>query len=799
MTGNVSEYLESTTIHGFSYLSLGRNICEKLVWTIIICTCFTLGALLIHQSIEEAQQNPVMTNVETISGSKIPFPAITVDSGGPDPWGYAQNLFDGLAFFGKNKGGEKLREVFSAELDEFFKELYQSYQNDPSYENEYSVKKEIEIYSFICLNHTDEKEIIDTKLVQLIKQARLDEQSFTSTLKKVTDIKVSYKDRKNLDKTNSAYPACEQWAKHLVNSIYHFLYGSTVYRIGFGTLLTYLGHLFKDGKPSDFLTERMKTNVSQELAQIGLTSNKLVLLLFGKGEAHENFNLIEEEKWCDGGKVKECHYDTTQWEEDPECCRIISLQALNMTSVFSVMKDSLQSPVYFNTQDEIEERQNKISQIPYDNILDSKTLKKKLVDVNPHARIFACNYANEMTDFDEMLNCTHFHRSITTKGFGISFNTLDFWNMYKELPFTKTFADIMTPKGFESSIDQDKGMDIEDQTLLYQNKNLIFPKNSGKSNEMFLILQAKWKPDLERSEPFHVSVHDPSFVPNMLHGSNEARTGAITTFTVWPQLIETAQDLSANTVEERSCQFNFEGSLKLFKQYHQDGCLFECLLEKSFGVANCTPWNYPYLQENQQTCNFEGAFYFEEQMKNTTLLQQCQEQCPQECTKILYTSSVSSEPFDIDGMCGEEYDYFEAWFFYVKNHPNGLVRNYEELINGKNMTRLEFCKTVLQRIAIVQIRLASNLVTAIKRSQRVTLTGQLANIGKVQISIQIFSFHLNCSILLGGTLGLFTGMSIMSFCEIIFWLCRFFHTTKKHCFRNEHPKRKGHKEAKIKF
>ena len=243
MTGSVSEYLESTTIHGFSYLSLGRNICEKLVWTAIICTCFTLGALLIHQSIEEAQQNPVMTNVETISGNKIPFPAITVDSGDPDPWGYAEKLFDGLAFYGKNKGGEKLRETFSAEVDEFFKELYQSYQNDPSYESEYSVRKEIETYSFICLNHTDEKEIIDTKLIQLIKQARLDEQSFTSTMKEVTDIKVSYKDRKNLDKNNPAYPACEQWAKHLINSIYHFLYGSSVYRIGFGTYLSYLDHL----------------------------------------------------------------------------------------------------------------------------------------------------------------------------------------------------------------------------------------------------------------------------------------------------------------------------------------------------------------------------------------------------------------------------------------------------------------------------------------------------------------------------------------------------------------------------
>ena len=139
----------------------------------------------------------------------------------------------------------------------------------------------------------------------------------------------------------------------------------------------------------------------------------------------------------------------------------------------------------------------------------------------------------------------------------------------------------------------------------------------------------------------------------------------------------------------------------------------------------------PYLTENKQTCNFEGAGYFEKQMKNTTYLESCQEHCPQECTKIMYTSSVSSEPFDVEGLCDEKYwSTYDPHFFFIKGNPNGLVRNFEAIVNGKDMSRQEFCKSTLQRIAIVQIRLASNLVTAIKRSQRVTLTGHIANIGK---------------------------------------------------------------------
>ena len=98
IVNRVTEYLESTTIHGFSYLTGGRHVCERVAWLIIIGTCFTLAALLIHQSIEEANQNPVMTNVESIPLQDIPFPAITINIGDPDPLGYAEKAFNGLIF-----------------------------------------------------------------------------------------------------------------------------------------------------------------------------------------------------------------------------------------------------------------------------------------------------------------------------------------------------------------------------------------------------------------------------------------------------------------------------------------------------------------------------------------------------------------------------------------------------------------------------------------------------------------------------------------------------------------------------
>ena len=231
-----------------------------------------------------------------------------------------------------------------------------------------------------------------------------------------------------------------------------------------------------------------------------------------------------------------------------------------------------------------------------------------------------------------------------------------------------------------------------------------------------------------------------------------------------------SDDLSSTSVTERGCQFNFEGSSKMFKEYHQDGCIFECLVEQSFEYVNCTPWNYPFFKENMQTCNGLGKEIFEEQMQNPINIHQCQQKCPQECSKTLYASFVSSETFDIDGLCKGKYDYFKPKDI-QDLQPNGIIRSYEEMvIGGEHLSSHEFCKEALKRFAIVRVRMVSNTVTSIKRSQRVTITGHIANIG--------------------GTLGLFTGMSIMSFFELFFWLCRFCKLMKKHCNKHKANNRK---------
>ena len=71
------EYCDSTSIHGLAYLKSSQTFIEKLLWALIIITCFTLAGLLIFAHFKDADENPILTNIETISVQEIPFPAVT--------------------------------------------------------------------------------------------------------------------------------------------------------------------------------------------------------------------------------------------------------------------------------------------------------------------------------------------------------------------------------------------------------------------------------------------------------------------------------------------------------------------------------------------------------------------------------------------------------------------------------------------------------------------------------------------------------------------------------------------------
>ncbi len=70
-------FLESSTIHGLTYISTTRRF-SKVFWTFTVITGFTTAAFLIHTSFQSWADSPIKTTVEKLPISEIKFPKVTV-------------------------------------------------------------------------------------------------------------------------------------------------------------------------------------------------------------------------------------------------------------------------------------------------------------------------------------------------------------------------------------------------------------------------------------------------------------------------------------------------------------------------------------------------------------------------------------------------------------------------------------------------------------------------------------------------------------------------------------------------
>ena len=70
-------FLESSTIHGLSYISISRKY-VRLFWILVVITGFVGACLLIKESFDSWSASPVKTTVETFPISEIKFPKLTV-------------------------------------------------------------------------------------------------------------------------------------------------------------------------------------------------------------------------------------------------------------------------------------------------------------------------------------------------------------------------------------------------------------------------------------------------------------------------------------------------------------------------------------------------------------------------------------------------------------------------------------------------------------------------------------------------------------------------------------------------
>ena len=67
--------------------------------------------------------------------------------------------------------------------------------------------------------------------------------------------------------------------------------------------------------------------------------------------------------------------------------------------------------------------------------------------------------------------------------------------------------------------------------------------------------------------------------------------------------------------ERRKCRFRKDThGLKLFTQYSQAACQFECQIEIATNKCGCVPWDYPQLAKDHliSVCDGWGRYCFED-------------------------------------------------------------------------------------------------------------------------------------------------------------------------------------------
>ena len=90
--------------------------------------------------------------------------------------------------------------------------------------------------------------------------------------------------------------------------------------------------------------------------------------------------------------------------------------------------------------------------------------------------------------------------------------------------------------------------------------------------------------------------------------------------------------------EKRNCRFRFENeNMKVFKEYTQKRCTFECQLQLAGEICKCIPWNYPHTSDGQLVCDYMGVWCFNKVMSEPSTQEKCQ--CPNDCSVNRYSKS----------------------------------------------------------------------------------------------------------------------------------------------------------------
>ena len=232
-------------------------------------------------------------------------------------------------------------------------------------------------------------------------------------------------------------------------------------------------------------------------------------------------------------------------------------------------------------------------------------------------------------------------------------------------------------------------------------------------------------------KPFLLNVHDPKTPANLLTEGIEISLGYETTITITPKVLETTDNAKDLKPAKRKCKMRNENQdLKIFKAYSQEACSFECGLKEAHRQCGCIPWNYPH-KKYVLLCDTFGIYCFEQVLLLMKSNQSCV--CPPSCDAVTYSYFSSAKWLDPKLLCPRKNIKENNIFFSFYGSdvlPKKFVGWYNKIVNKKELDNYENCRKNIKYRALVNFRLAGELVSRTTQDLRHSLADKISNFGE---------------------------------------------------------------------
>ena len=225
---------------------------------------------------------------------------------------------------------------------------------------------------------------------------------------------------------------------------------------------------------------------------------------------------------------------------------------------------------------------------------------------------------------------------------------------------------------------------------------------------------------------------------------------------VQPKLVQTSEQFDELDVDLRKCKLSHEtDGFHFLNGYSRKGCEFECAAQRAITFCKCLPWFLPNNDTNYPMCDMFGGYCFDIIMSDEAEYKKCR--CFEDCQETVLSTIESYRPLNMEEVCrkgsfldqGLEQTFSKHFAFqnYITLVEEGSLPDLTtSFLNGSLC--MDFVSNFISFVTIESP--TSSVIRSKRESYTVSFNDQMGTIG--------------------GTLGLFTGMSVLSFVEIIFLL-----------------------------